>query len=139
MGATRAVNVTRETLDDVMRELARKEGFDVGLEMSVNASAFRDMLRTMHHGGSVALLGIGPATWPSIGPRSSSRDSTTSRSTNSSAASRRWVRRVGQSDPRLDHAALTLFPGSAAAFSRPIPDQQLTLRRIANRLDSRPS
>ena len=60
MGATRAVNVTRETLDDVMRELAMQEGFDVGLEMSGNPSAFRDMLRTMHHGGSVALLGIPP-------------------------------------------------------------------------------
>jgi len=60
MGATRAVNVTRETLDDVMQELAMQEGFDVGLEMSGNASAFRDMLRTMHHGGSVALLGIPP-------------------------------------------------------------------------------
>ena len=37
-----------------------QEGFDVGLEMSGNAAAFRDMLRTMHHGGSVALLGIPP-------------------------------------------------------------------------------
>ena len=60
MGATRAVNVTRETLDEVMRELAMQEGFDVGLEMSGNPSAFKDMLRTMHHGGSVALLGIPP-------------------------------------------------------------------------------
>jgi threonine 3-dehydrogenase len=60
MGATRAVNVTREKLDDVMKELGMQEGFDVGLEMSGNATAFRDMLRTMHHGGSVALLGIPP-------------------------------------------------------------------------------
>ena len=37
-----------------------QEGFDVGLEMSGNPTAFRDMLRTMHHGGSVALLGIPP-------------------------------------------------------------------------------
>ena len=36
------------------------EGFDVGLEMSGNPTAFRDLLRTMHHGGSVALLGIPP-------------------------------------------------------------------------------
>ena len=35
-----------------------QEGFDVGLEMSGNAEAFREMLRTMHHGGSVAILGI---------------------------------------------------------------------------------
>ena len=60
MGATRAVNVSREKLDEVMRELGMQEGFDVGLEMSGNATAFRDMLRTMHHGGSVALLGIPP-------------------------------------------------------------------------------
>ena len=60
MGASRAINVTRESLDDTMRELGMQEGFDVGLEMSGNASAFRDMLRTMHHGGSVAILGIPP-------------------------------------------------------------------------------
>ena len=60
MGATRAVNVTREKLDDVMKGLGMQEGFDVGLEMSGNPTAFRDMLRTMHHGGSVALLGIPP-------------------------------------------------------------------------------
>ena len=60
MGATRTVNVQRDTLDQTMRELGMQEGFDVGLEMSGNAAAFRDMLRTMHHGGSVALLGIPP-------------------------------------------------------------------------------
>ena len=37
-----------------------EEGFDVGMEMSGNPSAFRDMLRTMHHGGNIALLGIPP-------------------------------------------------------------------------------
>jgi threonine 3-dehydrogenase len=61
MGATRAVNVARENLDDVMRDLGMQEGFDVGLEMSGNAAALREMLRTMHHGGSVAILGIPPA------------------------------------------------------------------------------
>jgi threonine 3-dehydrogenase len=61
MGATRALNVSREKIDDAMRELGMEEGFDVGLEMSGNASAFRDMLRVMHHGGSVAMLGIPPA------------------------------------------------------------------------------
>ena len=60
MGATRAVNVARQTLDEVMQELEMQEGFDVGLEMSGNPQAFRDMLRTLHHGGSVALLGIPP-------------------------------------------------------------------------------
>ena len=60
MGATRAINVTRESLDDTMKELGMQEGFDVGLEMSGNAEAFREMLRTMHHGGSIAILGIPP-------------------------------------------------------------------------------
>ena len=58
MGATRAVNVTKEKLDNVMKDLGMQEGFDVGLEMSGNPTAFRDMLRTMHHGGSVAMLGV---------------------------------------------------------------------------------
>jgi threonine 3-dehydrogenase len=60
MGATRAVNVTHATLDDTMTDLGMKEGFDVGLEMSGNPQALRDLIRTMHHGGSVALLGIPP-------------------------------------------------------------------------------
>jgi threonine 3-dehydrogenase len=61
MGATRAVNVSREKIGEVMAELGMQEGFDVGLEMSGNPDAFRDLLRTMHHGGRVALLGIPPA------------------------------------------------------------------------------
>ena len=60
MGASMALNVTRDSLDDAMKELGMEEGFDVGLEMSGNPSAFRDMLRTMHHGGRIALLGIPP-------------------------------------------------------------------------------
>lgn len=60
MGASRALNVARESIDDAMRDLGMQEGFDVGLEMSGNAQAFREMLRTLHHGGSAALLGIAP-------------------------------------------------------------------------------
>jgi threonine 3-dehydrogenase len=60
MGATLALNVQHESIDEAMRRLGMQEGFDVGLEMSGNAQAFRDMLRTLHHGGSVALLGIPP-------------------------------------------------------------------------------
>ncbi|MGI9237448.1 MAG: L-threonine 3-dehydrogenase [Woeseiaceae bacterium] len=60
MGATRALNVTRETIDDTMRDLGMEEGFDVGMEMSGNPDAFRDMLRTMHHGGKISMLGIPP-------------------------------------------------------------------------------
>ena len=60
MGATRAINVTKELLDKAMIDLGMEEGFDVGMEMSGNPEAFRDMIRTMHHGGKVAILGIPP-------------------------------------------------------------------------------
>ncbi len=60
MGASVALNVTKGSIDDTMQELGMEEGFDVGMEMSGNPSAFRDLLRTMHHGGKVALLGIPP-------------------------------------------------------------------------------
>ena len=60
MGVTRAVNVAKESLDDVMAELKMTEGFDVGLEMSGVPMAFNDMLDKMNHGGKVAMLGIPP-------------------------------------------------------------------------------
>jgi len=59
MGATRAVNVRNSTVADVMKELGMI-GFDIGLEMSGNASAFKTMLESMHNGGRIALLGIAP-------------------------------------------------------------------------------
>jgi len=63
MGATRVVNPMKENLKDVMEELGMTEGFDVGLEMSGNASAFSDMVDSMFHGGKIAMLGIqGPDT-----------------------------------------------------------------------------
>ena len=58
MGVTRAVNVAQESLADVQKELGMDEGFDVGLEMSGNPSAFNDMLANMCHGGKIAMLGI---------------------------------------------------------------------------------
>ena len=61
MGASRTLNVLQESLDDTMRDLGMEEGFDVGMEMSGNPDAFRDMLRTMHHGGKIAILGIPPS------------------------------------------------------------------------------
>jgi len=60
MGASVALNVTTGTIDQTMLDLGMEEGFDVGMEMSGNPAAFRDLLRTMHHGGKVALLGIPP-------------------------------------------------------------------------------
>jgi threonine 3-dehydrogenase len=64
MGATRAVDVSREKLPDVQRELGMKEGFDVGLEMSGNPRALNDMIDNMSHGGRIALLGIMPGSAP---------------------------------------------------------------------------
>ena len=58
LGADRVVDVRTEKLADVQKELGMKEGFDVGLEMSGNPTAFRDMLANMAHGGKIAMLGI---------------------------------------------------------------------------------
>ena len=58
LGATYAMDVTRESIADVQKKLGMSEGFDVGLEMSGNPSAFKDLLANMCHGGKVAMLGI---------------------------------------------------------------------------------
>jgi threonine 3-dehydrogenase len=58
MGATLAVDVSKQSVAEAQRELGMVEGFDVGLEMSGNPSAFRDMLANMCHGGKIAMLGI---------------------------------------------------------------------------------
>ncbi|MBL4673992.1 MAG: L-threonine 3-dehydrogenase [Arenicella sp.] len=58
MGASRAVNVAEQKIEDVMKELGMTEGFDVGMEMSGVPSAFTSMLENMNHGGKIAMLGI---------------------------------------------------------------------------------
>ena len=58
MGATRVVDVSKENLADVQREIGMKEGFDVGMEMSGSPRALNDMIDNMAHGGRIALLGI---------------------------------------------------------------------------------
>jgi threonine 3-dehydrogenase len=58
MGVTYAVNPRERSLADVMAHLGMTEGFDVGLEMSGNADAFRELLEVMNYGGRVAILGI---------------------------------------------------------------------------------
>ena len=60
MGATRTVDVSKEKLPDVQKEIGMKEGFDIGLEMSGNPRALNDMIDNMAHGGRIALLGIMP-------------------------------------------------------------------------------
>ncbi len=59
-GATLTLKAGRDRLDDAQKQLGMTEGFDVGLEMSGNPAAFRDMLANMCHGGKIALLGILP-------------------------------------------------------------------------------
>src|SRR2546425_9636740 len=58
MGATVALDVREGTLAQTQERLGMKEGFDVGLEMSGSAAAFRDILANMCHGGKIAMLGI---------------------------------------------------------------------------------
>jgi threonine 3-dehydrogenase len=58
MKPTLALDVSHATIADAQKQLGMKEGFDVGLEMSGNPAAFRDMLANMCHGGKVAMLGI---------------------------------------------------------------------------------
>ncbi len=58
MGATLTVDVQHDSIEEACRKLGMTEGFDVGLEMSGNADAFRSMLANMCHGGKIALLGI---------------------------------------------------------------------------------
>lgn len=58
MGADLALDVRTQSLADAQKQLNMKEGFDVGLEMSGNPAAFRDMLANMAHGGKIAMLGI---------------------------------------------------------------------------------
>jgi threonine 3-dehydrogenase len=58
VGVTLAIDPRTTSLKDAQQKLGMREGFDVGLEMSGNAAAFRDMLANMSHGGKIALLGI---------------------------------------------------------------------------------
>ena len=58
MGVTVALNLRERTLAQVQKQLGMLEGFDVGLEMSGNGDALRDMLDNMSHGAKIALLGI---------------------------------------------------------------------------------
>jgi threonine 3-dehydrogenase len=58
MHPTLALDVRTESIAEAQRTLGMKEGFDVGLEMSGSADAFRDMLANMCHGGKIAMLGI---------------------------------------------------------------------------------
>jgi threonine 3-dehydrogenase len=64
LGASLAVDPRAVPLPEVQRRLGMREGFDVGLEMSGNAAAFRDLLANLCHGGKVAILGIPEREFP---------------------------------------------------------------------------
>ncbi len=53
-----ALNVKETNIQEAQKKLGMREGFDVGLEMSGNPQAFRDMIHNMAHGGRIAMLGI---------------------------------------------------------------------------------
>src|SRR6266436_5452898 len=58
VGVTLAVDPRATPLKQIQQQLNMQEGFDVGLEMSGNPSAFREMLTNMSHGAKIAMLGI---------------------------------------------------------------------------------
>lgn len=58
LGATLAVDPREVALDNIQNQLGMHEGFDVGLEMSGNPAAFRQMIANMSHGGKISMLGI---------------------------------------------------------------------------------
>jgi threonine 3-dehydrogenase len=60
LGIDHVVDASKENLSDVMKRIGMTEGFDVGLEMSGAAPAFRDMIDKMNNGGKIAILGIAP-------------------------------------------------------------------------------
>jgi threonine 3-dehydrogenase len=62
--SVRAVDVTKEDLNDVIHELGMTQGFDVGLEMSGSQIALDQMVEAMVMGGKIALLGIPPGKSP---------------------------------------------------------------------------
>jgi threonine 3-dehydrogenase len=64
VGATRVVDVTKEKIGDVQKELGMREGFDVAMEMSGNPVALDSILENVCHGGKIALLGIMPENTP---------------------------------------------------------------------------
>lgn len=70
MNPTLAVDANEQSIAAIQKQLGMREGFDVGLEMSGNPVAFRDMLANMCHGGKIALLGIQPdqvaIDWPTV-------------------------------------------------------------------------
>ncbi len=58
IGVTVAADTKQTSLEEIMADLGMREGFDVGMEMSGQPAALREMLAAMTHGGKVAMLGL---------------------------------------------------------------------------------
>lgn len=69
------MNVTREKLEDVRKELEMTEGFDVCLEMSGAPSCLKDIIDNSRNGANISLLGIHSPMVPSSGIRAIFTDS----------------------------------------------------------------
>ena len=52
------LNPSKEKIEDKMKSMGLKEGFDVGLEMSGSEAALDQMIDSMLMGGNIALLGL---------------------------------------------------------------------------------
>ncbi|OLR91038.1 L-threonine 3-dehydrogenase [Actinokineospora bangkokensis] len=58
LGVDLALDVSSGRVADAFAALGMSEGFDVGMEMSGQPSALREMIASMTHGGRVAVLGL---------------------------------------------------------------------------------
>lgn len=58
LGATRTLNVSESSVEDAQHRIGMTEGFDVGMEMSGQPAALREMIGNMSHGGRIAMLGL---------------------------------------------------------------------------------
>ncbi|BCJ29177.1 L-threonine 3-dehydrogenase [Actinocatenispora sera] len=61
VGVSLALDVSTTPIERAQAMLGMREGFDVGLEMSGQPSALREMIANMTHGGRIAMLGL-PST-----------------------------------------------------------------------------
>lgn len=58
MGTDAQIDVSNTSIRDTQASLGMREGFDVGLEISGQASALQDMIDNMNHGGKISMLGL---------------------------------------------------------------------------------
>lgn len=59
-GVERVVDIRKEKIDDVIKNLKMTEGFDIGYEMSGSPNALNDIINYVRMGGKIGLLGILP-------------------------------------------------------------------------------